>query len=218
MQATVGVVSGGHYFDPSPSSAPRARRVTLTLPDLTLTFDTDSGVFSPQRVDPGTKLLLLDGPPPDASRGPLLDLGAGYGPLAVTLARRSPDAVVWAVEVNERARELCRANAEREGVGDRVVVVAPDEVPDGLRFGELWSNPPIRIGKAALHDLLERWLGRLVPGGEAHLVVNRNLGADSLARWLVDRGATVSRRRSRMGYRLLDISLSAPAGDPSSDA
>ncbi len=205
MQATVDTVSGGHYFDPSPSSASRPQQVTLTLPDLTITLDTDSGMFSPDRVDPGTKLLLLEGPPPDVSRGPLLDLGAGYGPIAITLARRDPRAEVWAVEVNERARELCRANAQREGVADRVVVAAPDEVPLDLRFGEIWSNPPIRIGKPALHELLDHWLGRLESGGCAHLVVNRHLGADSLARWLTDRGATVTRRSSRMGYRVLAV-------------
>ncbi len=181
----------------------------LALPDLHLDLLTDRGTFSPDRIDAGTKALLLDGA--EVPQGPvdLLDLGAGYGPIALTLARRSPDATVWAVEVNERARDLCAENAAAAGLGDRVRVVAPDEVPADLRFSAMWSNPPIRIGKAALHDLLLRWLGRLADDGCAALVVQRHLGADSLARWLGDHGFTVDRRASKVGYRLLDVTRNA---------
>ena len=134
----------------------------------------------------------------------LLDLGCGYGPIALTLAARNPAARIWAIDVNPRARDLCRANATAAGL-DNVSVAEPDEVPDGLRFDACWSNPPIRIGKATLHDLLERWLDRLTPDGSAHLVVQRHLGADSLARWLNDRGWSTTRRTSRHGYRLFDV-------------
>jgi 16S rRNA (guanine1207-N2)-methyltransferase len=198
-------VSSGHYFDPSPASRSRQREVTLTLPDVTLSFVTDAGVFSPERVDAGTKLLLLEGPEPNAERGPLLDLGCGYGPIAVTLAVRCPDAEVWAVDVNERARQLCRRNADRHGVGDRVHVCAPEDVEESIAFGQIWSNPPIRIGKAALHQLLSTWLDRLAPAGSAHLVASKHLGADSLAAWLREQGFGTTRRRSRMGYRVLDV-------------
>jgi 16S rRNA (guanine1207-N2)-methyltransferase len=199
----------GHYFDRDPDTPSRVRDVDLTLPDLSLRLRTDTGVFSADRIDPGTKLLLLEGPEVDPSHGPLLDLGCGYGPIAVTLARRCPEAEVWAIDVNERARELCRANAASNGVEDQVRVAAPDDVPTGLAFGQIWSNPPIRIGKAAMHQLLRGWLDRLDPVGTAHLVVNRHLGADSLARWLAEQGFDVERRRSRMGYRLFDLRRSS---------
>ena len=198
-------MNDGHYFDPSPTARSRERTVTLALPDRSLELVTDSGTFSPDRVDPGTKLLLLDGPEPRADLGPLLDLGCGYGPLAVALASRCPDALVWAIDVNERARELCRRNADLNGVGDRVHVVAPGQVDPSLSFGQIWSNPPIRVGKSALHDLLATWLGRMVVGGSAHLVVSKHLGADSLQAWLNAQGFEATRRRSRMGYRLLDV-------------
>lgn len=194
-----------HYFDPQPEARSRPREVSLVLPDITVRLQTDAAVFSPTRVDPGTKLLLLEGPEPDARRGPLLDLGCGYGPIAVTLALRSPQATVVAVDVNERARQLCRANTEAAGVADRVVVKAPDEVDPDLRFGQIWSNPPIRIGKPAMHELLLSWLERLDPEGSAHLVVSKHLGSDSLARWLQNQDFAVARRGSRMGYRLLDV-------------
>jgi len=195
--------AAGHYFDPAPGAASKPSSVRLVLPDLTLELATDRGVFSADRVDPGTKYLLLDAPtPPEA--GTFVDLGCGYGPIACTLASRAPRASVWAVDVNERARALCRANAESLGLGN-VVVAAPDEVPDDLTIDRLWSNPPIRIGKVALHDLLRTWLGRLSPDGVALLVVQKHLGADSLQRWLQGEGWRAERLGSRSGYRLLEV-------------
>jgi 16S rRNA (guanine1207-N2)-methyltransferase len=177
--------------------------VRLALPERTLELITDSGVFSADRVDPGTELLLMHRPHVPAS-GDLLDLGCGYGPIAVTLALRAPAATVWAVDVNDRALELCAANA-RAHDSVNVHAVLPEDVPADVRFAAMWSNPPIRVGKAALHELLLRWLPRLVPGGVAHLVVSKHLGADSLARWLAGQGFTIDRRASRRGYRLLDV-------------
>ena len=195
--------AAGHYFDPAPGTASKPSSVRLVLPDLTLELATDRGVFSADRVDPGTKYLLLDAPAPP-EEGTFVDLGCGYGPIACTLASRAPGAAVWAVDVNERARALCRANAESLGLAN-VVVAAPDEVPDDLTIDRLWSNPPIRIGKAALHDLLGTWLGRLSPDGVALLVVQKHLGADSLQRWLQGEGWRVERLGSRSGYRLLEV-------------
>jgi 16S rRNA (guanine1207-N2)-methyltransferase len=197
-----------HYFDPEPAAPSRPATVDLMLPDLTLSLTTDRGVFAGTAVDPGTKFLLLDGPRPDGDARHLLDLGCGYGPIALTLARRAPHATVWAVDVNERARQLCSANAAAAGL-DNVRVVAPDAVPADVALDGLWSNPPIRIGKAALHALLATWLGRLAPGRHASLVVQKHLGSDSLARWLESEGWAVQRLGSRRGYRILDVTRAA---------
>jgi 16S rRNA (guanine1207-N2)-methyltransferase len=193
-----------HYFDAAPAAPSRPGRVRLALPDLDLELATDSGVFSPRGIDPGTQELLR-APGPPALAGDVLDLGCGYGPIACALARRHPSATVWALDVNDRARRLTRLNAESLGVAERVRVVAPEDVPPELRFSALWSNPPIRIGKAALQDLLAGWLDRLAPGGAARLVVNRHLGADSLAAWLAGQGWPVTRLSSRKGYRILGV-------------
>jgi 16S rRNA (guanine1207-N2)-methyltransferase len=190
-----------HYFEAQPTAAHRPGQVRVVLPDVYLELETDSGVFSPGRLDPGTRLLLEQAPPPPHD-GDLLDLGCGYGPISCVLARRAPEATVWAVDVNERALGLTARNASRAGLPN-VRTAAPGDpaVPDGL--AALWSNPPIRIGKAALHEMLRTWLGRLRPGGHAVLVVGRNLGSDSLHSWLADEGWTVSRIAARSGYRLL---------------
>ncbi|MEZ5180750.1 MAG: methyltransferase [Acidimicrobiales bacterium] len=195
-----------HYFAVAPGAASAERTVELVLPEGRLVpLVTDRGTFSPDRVDAGTRALLAEGPDVAAVRT-LVDLGCGYGPIAIALALRAdPGATVWAVDVNERARALCRRNAEAAGVGASVQVVAPDAVPADLAIDQLWSNPPIRIGKAALHDLLATWLDRLAADGRAHLVVQKHLGADSLARWLDEQGWPTTRRATRGAYRILDV-------------
>lgn len=184
----------------------------LVLPDVRFDLATDRGVFAADRVDPGTKLLLLDGPAPTPGDRVVADVGCGYGPIACTLAARNPGAAVWAVDVNVRARDLCRANAERAGLGN-VTVADPAAVPADLAVDRIWSNPPIRVGKAELHELLRTWLARLTPEGSAHLVVQKHLGADSLHRWLEAEGWAVARRASRKAYRLLDVTRPPTAGE-----
>ena len=191
-----------HYFDPSPGATSAEETVAVALGDVAFTMQTDRGVFSHGRLDAGTAVLLRAAPPLPAT-GAGLDLGCGAGPIAVTMALRAPALAVWAVDVNERARALCAANAAANGV--EISVAAPDEVPAAVRFDVIWSNPPIRIGKDALHELLLAWLARLVPDGTALLVVQKHLGADSLQRWLTESGWPTSRAASAKGYRLLDV-------------
>lgn len=193
---------GDHYFTARPASADERRTVEVRLAGRDVTVETARGVFSPDHVDLGTQVLLRTVPEPSPT-GDLLDLGCGWGPVALTLALLAPGARVWAVDVNERALDLVRRNAERLGLPN-VVAASPDDVPDDVRVATLWSNPPVRIGKPALHALLQRWLPRVAPGGEAWLVVGRNLGADPLQRWLTDEaGLPTTREASAKGFRVL---------------
>jgi 16S rRNA (guanine1207-N2)-methyltransferase len=196
-----------HYFSAQPHAPHRPGLVRVVLPDVYLELATDAGVFSPERLDPGTRLLLDSSPAPPAS-GDLLDLGCGYGPIACVLAKRSPGATVWAVDVNERALELCARNAAAAGLAN-VRCVLPDDPSIPAELAGIWSNPPIRIGKPALHSLLSFWLGRLTADSAAFFVAGRNLGADSLHRWLAEEGWQVTRRAARSGYRLLQVEFSA---------
>jgi 16S rRNA (guanine1207-N2)-methyltransferase len=190
-----------HYFEPEPSVPSGPVTFDVALPDVAFTLTTDRGVFSHAHVDAGTGLLLREAPAPPAV-GDLLDLGCGAGPIALTLARRAPGATVWAVDVNARARQLTELNADRNGITN-VRVAAPEDVPDEVAFSAIWSNPPVRIGKSALHALLATWLGRLTPSGAAVLVVQKHLGADSLQAWLAAEGFPTERLASRQGFRLL---------------
>jgi 16S rRNA (guanine1207-N2)-methyltransferase len=197
------------YFAERPAAGRRPGSVHVVVPDLHLELETDSGVFSPARLDAGTRLLLETAPPPPAA-GNLLDLGCGYGPLALVLAARAPGAQVWAVDVNRRALELCARNAERAGLPN-VRCVPPDDALAPGSFRLIWSNPPIRIGKAALHALLTTWLARLEPAGAAYLVVQRHLGSDSLQRWLEESGWPAERIAARAGYRVLRVGAAGGA-------
>ena len=127
---------------------------------------------------------------------------------------RAPLASVLAVDVNARARSLCRDNAAQLGLTN-VTVVHPDEVPADLAVDLVWSNPPIRVGKSALHAILAGWLARLAPGGSALLVVQRHLGADSLDQWLRSGGWATRRLAARAGYRLIECRPNGSSGgDP----
>ena len=192
-----------HYFNEDPEVTSARKRIDVSLPDGSFSIETDTGVFSHGRVDSGTKVLLMEAPALPAS-GNVLDLGCGSGPIAMTMARRAPGCGVWAIDVNERARQLTRDNASALGLTN-VTVAAPDEVPDNVIFDVIWSNPPIKAGKKELHELLNRWLARLSPDGYAVLVVNKNLGSDSLAKWLTELGWTVKRISSRQGFRVLTV-------------
>jgi 16S rRNA (guanine1207-N2)-methyltransferase len=188
-----------HYFDASPSTPDNRRDVTARIWGKALTFTTSAGVFSHDGLDKATAVLLRSSTPP--SGGTILDLGCGWGPIACALA--GTGATVWATDTNERALELTALNASRLGV--TVHTALPDDVPADVVFDQIWSNPPIRIGKQALHDLLLRWLPRLAPDGVARLVVGKNLGADSLQRWLGDQGWPTERTASEKGFRILEV-------------
>lgn len=195
-----------HYFDAAPSAPARTRSLRVTLAGRDVEVQSASGVFSGDRLDLGTSVLLREVPDPPAS-GTLLDIGCGWGPIALTMALLSDDAQVIAVDVNRRSRELTALNAEAIVPG-RITVAAPEDVDPALTFDAIWSNPPIRIGKPALHELLMTWLPRLARGGDAYLVVGRNLGADSLQTWLVGALGTpfeVTRHASAKGFRVLRV-------------
>ncbi|MGM0385214.1 MAG: class I SAM-dependent methyltransferase [Actinomycetota bacterium] len=192
-----------HYFTAEPTSPAERREITVTLAGHPVRVETAPGVFSSERLDPGTAVLLDHAAPPPPS-GDFLDLGCGWGPLSLELALSSPGARVFAVDVNVRALDLTRRNAERLGLTN-VVVATPEEATSLLgeaRIDLIWSNPPIRVGKEVLHEMLRTWLGHLAPAGRAELVVARNLGADSLQRWISE-FMPCERVASSRGFRVL---------------
>jgi len=165
---TLSTPKRGHYFDPVPETESKPRTLRLRAGDLEVELKADRGVFGSRAIDLGTLTLLKEAPLPPPE-GDLLDLGSGYGPIAIALARRSPAAKVWAVDVNERALQLTRDNAAAAKTPN-VFACLPDEVPAEVRFAAIYSNPPVRVGKAPLHELLLRWLPRLAPDASAFLV------------------------------------------------
>lgn len=200
------VMESAHYFSASPAGPFTRKPLTVELAGETRRLQTSTGIFSPDGIDKGTAVLLAEVPAPPPA-GNLLDIGCGWGPIALTMALQAPDAQVYAVDVNERCITLTNENAETLGLAN-VRASTPDAVDPGIRFETIWSNPPIRIGKEELHSLLKLWLPRLAPGGTAWLVVQKNLGADSLQRWLaaeLDESFSVSREATSKSFRILTV-------------
>ena len=199
-------MSEDHYFSQEPSSPLKPKTIQIPVAGELVDVTSASGTFSPTQLDFGSEVLIeqMDLAPVS---GNLLDLGCGWGPIALNLGKLRPNTKVWAVDVNTRSVELTQANAKNLGISN-INAVLPDQVPADLRFSGIWSNPPIRIGKKELHELLLMWLPRLEAGGEAYLVVQKNLGSDSLQKWLNEELATgfeVSRYTSIKTYRVLKI-------------
>jgi 16S rRNA G1207 methylase RsmC len=191
-----------HYFTADPAVAFKRTPVEATVWGHDLRLTSGSGVFAQGRLDVGTAVLFRETEPPAPGR--ILDLGCGYGMIGLAVASAVPDAVVTGVDVNERALLLANENAAALGVAGRFTALRPDAVPGEAAYDEIWSNPPIRIGKEALHALLLAWLPRLAPGGRAVMVVGKNLGADSLQRWLGEQGYPTGRLSSAKGFRVLE--------------
>lgn len=199
-------MSSEQYFTENPASKYQPKQITVMLNGEIVAVDTAAGVFSPTRLDAGTKVLLdsIEGAP---SSGEILDLGCGWGPISLALARQSPKATVWAVDTNRRSLDLTEHNANKNGLKN-IKTALPVEVDEKLMFSGIWSNPPIRVGKEELHNLLLRWLPRLSPGGDAYLVVKKDLGADSLQRWLeatLPKEFQTIRFDNAKGYRVLRV-------------
>jgi len=191
-----------HYFAEQPSSGSAPTTHEVRVRKLQLTLAGDRGVFNQGDLDWGTRVLIENADVP--SGGVLLDLGCGGGAIAAALAKLRPDAEIWAIDINERAREVTQRTLALNSITN-VRVASPDAVPPDLRFDGIWSNPPIRVGKSELHQLLESRLARPTPSGCADPVVHKNLGSDSLAKWLESLGYAVQRHASKQGYRVLHV-------------
>jgi 16S rRNA (guanine1207-N2)-methyltransferase len=176
------IMSEEHYFSQTPNTEFRPKEISVELDGRKVLVTTASSIFSPDRLDAGTAVLLehIDCVPPS---GDLLDVGCGWGAISLAMAMHSPRSTIWAIDVNDRSLELTRLNAAKLGLTN-IKVCRPEEIPTGMQLAGIWSNPPIRVGKDALHEILLTWLPRLEADAEAYLVVQKNLGADSLHRWL----------------------------------
>lgn len=196
-------MSGEHYFSEQPAGEFKTKTIVTSINGERVELFTAGSTFSPDHMDTGTAILLehLSKAP---NQGNLLDLGCGWGAIALSLASSCPEATVWATDVNERSLELTRMNAKKLGLSN-IRAVLPSEVPDDLEFTGIWSNPPIRVGKEALHTILTQWLPRLEAECEAYLVVSKDLGADTLLRWIQASFSELSSERieTAKGFRII---------------
>lgn len=201
-------MSRGHYFDPSPMVGHSPGEVYLSIGDERLPLHTDAGVFSKGKVDRGTRLLLEameKGRLALPAQGDVCDLGCGYGPIGIAVAKLQPQTRVYMVDINPRAVELAERNVRRHNLdnvqvrlGDGVGVFAPQ------RFDLIITNPPIRTGKVQVHALLSEAKEWLVPGGRLALVIRTQQGAKSLAAFLETLFPVVEEIEKGGGFRVYE--------------
>jgi 16S rRNA G1207 methylase RsmC len=198
-----------HYFSEQPQTETTTHPVEFELEGRTFNLTAASGTFSSTRLDAGTRILLKESSffP---SEGTILDIGCGWGPISIAIAALRPATNVIGLDVNARSLELAASNASQLGLKNFKAVRA-DAIAQDLLFDGIWSNPPIRVGKAVLHELMETWIPRLKPGASAMLVVQKQLGAESFQKWLGDsfKGFNVSRHSIDKGYRVIRVTNSA---------
>ncbi|EGL14351.1 methyltransferase small domain protein [Gardnerella vaginalis 315-A] len=200
---------GEQYFSANPNSLDLRRTLHVDLRGHEVSVQVSNGVFSSSKLDLGTAVLLKHAPQPPEN-GRFFDIGCGWGAISLALGFESPNAQIYAVDVNERALDLTDINAKNAGLNNIHTYLVEDALKeDALKDIDLiWSNPPIRVGKDVLHNILITWLPRLKVGGAAYLVVQKNLGSDSLITWLsktLVEDFSVEKYASSKGYRIIEV-------------
>jgi 16S rRNA (guanine1207-N2)-methyltransferase len=198
-----------HYFSENPEAQVKTHTVSFELEGKSFELTAASGTFSSTRLDPGTRVLLKESRHfPDS--GTVLDIGCGWGPIALSIAALRPETIVFGLDVNARSLELATSNAASLGLNNFKAVRA-EQIPQDMLFDAIWSNPPIRVGKAVLHGLLETWLPRLKEGASAMLVVQKQLGAESLQKWISESFPDygVEKHSLDKGYRVIRVTRTA---------
>lgn len=191
-----------HYFSNNPSSKSDRKKFEFTLKGHHFVFLSDRGVFSKNEVDFGSRLLVESFEVPDVE-GNILDVGCGYGPIGLSLAKEYKERTIHMVDVNERALSLARENAGNNGVSNvRIYQSSVYEQVEG-RYAAILSNPPIRAGKQVVHDILEKAYDHLLPGGELWIVIQKKQGAPSAMNKLEEVFSEVEVVEKKKGYYII---------------
>lgn len=194
---------GDHYYSKSPQSSHKLKKLTSTLRNQSLIFMTDAGVFSRGRIDFGTK-LLIESFLIDSIQGSFLDLGCGYGPIGITLAKTYPDRKVVLTDINERAIALTKKNAVENNVTN-VEILQSDGFSKltNQKFAAIITNPPIRAGKKVIYSLFEKSKEHLQPNGTLWIVIQKKQGAPSAIKYLESIYREVEIVQRKKGYFII---------------
>lgn len=170
---------------------------------MKLHFKTDNGVFSKREVDFGSKVLIEAFQMPELN-GNILDVGCGYGPIGLTLAKEFAERTVHMVDVNERALTLASENARINKIPN-IQIYESDRLlnVEAKDFAAILTNPPIRAGKQVVHDILEQSYERLLEGGELWVVIQKKQGAPSAIKKLEEMFDEVEIVEKNKGYFII---------------
>lgn len=187
-----------HYYTPLPQSAHKPAQIAFEYRGHSMVFDTDSGVFSRLEIDKGTELLLKA--LPETLAGDVLDLGCGYGVMAIAIGKTWPACRPTMADVNERAVALAAANALKNGVAAEALISDGYSALEGHSFDLIVQNPPIRAGKQVIYEMFAKGARALRPGGQLWLVIRKQQGAPSALTYLKTLFGRVSIVEKESGY------------------
>ncbi|KIL53611.1 methyltransferase [Jeotgalibacillus alimentarius] len=189
-----------HYYSKKPGVESKPNGWNYTLRGHVIKFKTDQGVFSKKEVDFGSRVLIEAFEEP-VTGGPVLDVGCGYGPIGLSLAKSMPERNIHMVDVNERALELAKENAEQNQI--RNISIYESDCLDQVEeqsFAAILTNPPIRAGKQTVHRIFEQSAEKLTSGGELWVVIQKKQGAPSAKAKLEELFGNVETADKQKGY------------------
>lgn len=193
-----------HYYSSKPTSESNRETWQTKINGNSFTYTTDAGVFSKSAVDQGSEVLMLTGAEQNYPEGNILDLGCGYGPIGIYLGQTFPDRMIEMVDVNERALELAKLNADQNDVSNvRIYQSYLYEEVENKEFAAILSNPPIRAGKKVVHEILEKAFDHLIVGGQLLIVIQKKQGAPSAKKKMEEVFGNVERINLDKGYWIL---------------
>lgn len=192
-----------HYYSRTQSAESKPKSWDYILKGTRFRFKTDTGVFSKNEVDFGSRLLIETFEMPE-TQGDVLDVGCGYGPIGLTIAKHWPERLVHMIDVNLRALGLAKENSELNGISN-VKIYESDRLSavKNLQFAAIVTNPPIRAGKKIVYDIYEESFHCLLPGGELWVVIQKKQGAPSTIDKLSDLFDEVETVVKKKGYYII---------------
>ena len=193
-----------HYYSNKPQTESKPRQWKFTLLGNVFIFETDSGVFSKSEVDFGSRVLIETFQIPEIE-GAILDVGCGYGPIGLSIAKQNPECTVYMMDINERAVALSKKNAQVNGV-QNVRIFESDglaSVEDGLQVAAILTNPPIRAGKETVFKFYDGAYEKLSAGGELWIVIQKKQGAPSTVNHLEEMFTEVEVVEKKKGYWII---------------
>lgn len=192
-----------YYYSKNPEVEHAEKNWTFELRGFNFKFMTDNGVFSKNTVDYGSRALLDAVDLSETPAGPILDMGCGYGPIGMTLAKLAPERQIDMVDVNERALGLAQKNCDLNQIQNVAIFESAEYQNVTAQYAAILTNPPIRAGKAVVQNILKGAYDHLLPDGELDVVIQKKQGAPSAKQLMADTFGNVQIIHKDKGYYIL---------------